>query len=356
VNPSDLNPRTPTRRPGGARWHERVADSLRLRFAASRSGSTGGRSSGSVITSIDQITPPPLAHDSRPASQSLPKLDESARLSLGGLALLTLGVLIMGFLLQIVLISGVYFIKQQQVMHDDFRYQLANASAPVGQVTQGDKLLAQGTPVAMLSIPKINLDVIVVEGTTSNALTSGPGHRRDTPLPGQEGTSVIYGRQTTYGGPFQQISALKKGDKITTITGQGTSAYVVTDVRYTGDPLPPELTTGGRLTLVSASGFPLIPQSVVRVDATLSGETKDTPVQMFSYESLAEAELPLMGDPAAWAVLALEFVCLGFIVVVLWFSYRFWGPMQTWVVGVPVVLALGIATGFQLTYLLPNLI
>lgn len=356
MNPSDQDPRTPTRRRGGARWHERVADSLRLRFAASRSGSTGGRLSGSVITSIDQITPPPLAHDSRPASQSLPKLDESARLSLGGLALLTLGVLIIGFLLQIVLISGVYFIKQQQVMHDDFRYQLANASAPVGQVTQGDKLLVQGTPVAMLSIPKINLDVIVVEGTTSNALTSGPGHRRDTPLPGQEGSSVIYGRQTTYGGPFQQISELKKGDKITTITGQGTSAYVVTDVRYTGDPLPPELTTGGRLTLVSASGFPLIPQSVVRVDATLSGETKDTPVQMFSYESLAEAELPLMGDPAAWAVLALEFVCLGFIVVVLWFSYRFWGPMQTWVVGVPVVLALGIATGFQLTYLLPNLI
>ena len=254
------------------------------------------------------------------------------------------------------MVSSIYFVRQQQVTHDDFRYDLANASAPVGQVTQDDKLLAEGTPVALISIPKIGLDAVVVEGTTSSALTSGPGHRRDTPLPGQEGTSVIYGRQVTYGGPFQQLGALKKGDKIETTTGQGKNTYTVTGVRYTGDPRPAESATGGRLTLVSAAGFPLLPSAVVRVDATLSGATTETPVQMFSVESLHESEMPLMGDPAAWPVLVIELFCLGFLIILLWLSLRFWGVLQTWTVGIPVILALGIATGFQITYLLPNLI
>jgi LPXTG-site transpeptidase (sortase) family protein len=297
-----------------------------------------------------------LAHDERPTSQSLPKIEESARFGLGGIALLTLGIFAISFLFQLLLVSGVYFVKEQQVMHDDFRYDLANASAPVGQVTQDDKLLDEGTPVALIEISKIGLEAVVVEGTSSSALTSGPGHRRDTPLPGQEGTSVIYGRQLTYGGPFQQLSALTKGDKIVTTTGQGQATYTVTGVRYTGDPLPAEFETGGRLTLVSASGFPLVPDSVIRVDATLSGSTKDTPVQMFSVESLSESELPLMGDPGAWPILVIELFCLGLLIVVLWLSLRFWGFLQTWVVGIPVILALGIATGFQVTYLLPNLI
>ena len=33
-----------------------------------------------------------------------------------------------------------------------------------------------------------------MEGTSSGTLMSGPGHRRDTPFPGQAGVSVIVGR------------------------------------------------------------------------------------------------------------------------------------------------------------------
>lgn len=324
--------------------------------ARTQSRNRSARSPGSVITRLDQLAPPALAHDERPTSQSLPKFEESARLGLGGLALFTLGIFIVAFFFQLLLVSGIYFVREQQVKYDDFRYELANATAPVGQVTQDDKLLAEGTPVALLSIPTIGLEAVVVEGTTSSVLTSGPGHRRDTPLPGQEGTSVIYGRQVTYGAPFQQLDALKKGDKIVTTTGQGKSTYTVTGVRYTGDPLPAELGSGGRLTLVSAAGFPLVPNAVIRVDATLSGTPKETPVQMFSVESLNESEMPLTGDPTAWPILVIELFCLGFLIILLWLSLRFWGVLQTWTVGIPVILALGIATGFQITYLLPNLI
>src|SRR5690348_8826911 len=42
-----------------------------------------------------------------------------------------------------------------------------------------------------LSIPKINLDAVVVEGTAYKQLAIAPGHLKDTPAPGDDGNSVI---------------------------------------------------------------------------------------------------------------------------------------------------------------------
>ena len=42
-------------------------------------------------------------------------------------------------------------------------------------------------------------------------LTDGPGHLSDTPLPGQMGTSVIFGRSVTYGAPFDAITGMQEG-------------------------------------------------------------------------------------------------------------------------------------------------
>jgi len=52
--------------------------------------------------------------------------------------------------------------------------------------------------VALLSIPAIGISaMVVVEGTTPENLTLGPGHLRDTPLPGQAGISVIFGSSSS---------------------------------------------------------------------------------------------------------------------------------------------------------------
>ena len=85
--------------------------------------------------------------------------------------------------------------------------------------------MSPGTPVAALSIPRLGLDqAVVVEGTSAQDLTLGPGHRRDTVLPGQTGVSVIYGRRVSFGGPFEHLMQLQVGDVITTTTGQGRGA------------------------------------------------------------------------------------------------------------------------------------
>ena len=122
------------------------------------------------------------------------------------------------------------------------------------------------------TIPSIGLEQVVVEGTASGDLLVGPGHRRDTALPGQVGTSVVYGRAATYGGPFADLTELQAGDKIEVDVGQGRKVFRVSGVRRAGDPLPqPPADGAARLTLVTAEGSgrlgALAPESVVYVDA-----------------------------------------------------------------------------------------
>jgi sortase A len=62
-----------------------------------------------------------------------------------------------------------------------------------------------------ISIPKINLDAIVVDGTSYKKLKLGPGRILNTALPGTVGNSVITAHRDTF---FRHIYELKKGDEI----------------------------------------------------------------------------------------------------------------------------------------------
>src|SRR5262249_13850807 len=135
---------------------------------------------------------------------------------------------------------------------------------------------------AYLTAPQIGLAQVVVEGTASPVTTTGPGHQRDTPLPGQPGVSVLIGRSVTFGAPFAHIADLQKGQTITLVTGQGTFHYDVLDVRGPGDPLPrPPAQGASRVVLVTTEGSGWrtgwAPQNAVFVDAQLQGEPQPAP-------------------------------------------------------------------------------
>lgn len=303
------------------------------------------------------ITTPPASATLPALNAALPRLQPAERSRLLGMALQIVGVLVLGLILQALVISPLHYARDQHIAYGDLRYQLANGTAPVGQVTGADRLVTPGTAMAIIKIPRLGLNDVVFEGTTSRVLLSGPGHRRDTVLPGQSGASVIMGRQSAYGGPLGQLDQLKVGDSITTITGQGEATYRVSSIRRAGDPLPPVLTGGsGRLTLVSATGMSFLPEGVLRVDANLTSPAFDTPQQVVSGAELSDAESAFVGDPSAWpwlvvwlAVLTLAIV--GFILLRLW-----WGRAQSWIVGLPVLLLVTALVGEQVFILLPNLI
>ncbi len=294
--------------------------------------------------------------DDRPAAGALPKLGEPDRLRFTGITMMLVGFVLVGFAVQFIGFSHITAVRDQQLALSSFRYDLANGTAPVGQTGGDGKLLAPGTPVAILDIPQIGIhDLVVGEGTTSMTTMAGPGHRVDTPLPGQVGSSVVFGRQAAYGASFANISKLQIGGQLTATTGQGVSTYRVTAIRYSGDPVAPVVSGGGRLTLVTAAGTAYLPSGVVRVDADLVSSPFQTPIPVIGAAALPDNEQALAGDSGVWPVLVLAILLLAAAAVVLTISRRLWGRWQTWIVAVPVLLALGIFTATRIGALLPNL-
>lgn len=76
-----------------------------------------------------------------------------------------------------------------------------------------------------LSIPSIDFNAVVVEGSNDRALLLGPGHLEDTPAPGDPGNSVISGHRDTF---FRHIYQLEKGDEILVQRNGRTFHYEVT--------------------------------------------------------------------------------------------------------------------------------
>ncbi len=88
-----------------------------------------------------------------------------------------------------------------------------------------------GGGVALIKIPKIGVDRVVVEGVEVEHLKKGPGHYPETALPGQLGNMVISGHRTTYGAPFYRLDEIRVGDEIAIVDAVGSYQYKVTETK-----------------------------------------------------------------------------------------------------------------------------
>jgi len=77
---------------------------------------------------------------------------------------------------------------------------------------------------------------------------------------------------------------------------------------------------------------------------------------VLSYQALDESELTMAGNPTAWPLLVLGLIILLVFLALVSISRRYWGKWQTWIVAVPVLLALGSFAAQQAAILLPNLL
>jgi sortase A len=71
-----------------------------------------------------------------------------------------------------------------------------------------------GSPVGRIVIPRIGASFVVVNGTNTEDLKSGPGIYPETSFPGAGRTTAIAGHRTTYLAPFRNIDALSHGSVI----------------------------------------------------------------------------------------------------------------------------------------------
>ncbi|HEX9712014.1 MAG TPA: class E sortase [Actinomycetota bacterium] len=87
---------------------------------------------------------------------------------------------------------------------------------------------AVGQPLTRIRIPKLGVNVIVVEGISGNALRAGAGHYPTSPLPCEPGNVAIAGHRTGFGEPFRHLERLSEGDLIVLETPFESCRYRVT--------------------------------------------------------------------------------------------------------------------------------
>jgi len=83
-----------------------------------------------------------------------------------------------------------------------------------------------GVPLALLRIPKLDLEVAVLEGTSELALNRGVGHIDGTPRPGEDGNVGIAGHRDGF---FRGLKDIAIGDTLELETLSGVERYSVSE-------------------------------------------------------------------------------------------------------------------------------
>ena len=88
-----------------------------------------------------------------------------------------------------------------------------------------------GQAIGRIVVPRLGLNMVLVNGTDHDSLTKGPGRDLRTFMPGQGQLVYIAGHRTTYLAPFSHIENLRRGDRITLAMPYATFVYRVTSHR-----------------------------------------------------------------------------------------------------------------------------
>jgi sortase A len=85
-----------------------------------------------------------------------------------------------------------------------------------------------GEAIARIQVPRLGLNMIVVNGTDADSLSSGPGRDLRSFMPGEGKLVYIAGHRTTYLAPFANIDVLREGDPVTLSLPYGVFHYRIT--------------------------------------------------------------------------------------------------------------------------------
>lgn len=89
----------------------------------------------------------------------------------------------------------------------------------------------EGMAIGRIRIPRMGLDMVVVDGTDEASLQKGPGRYLSSAMPGEKRLVYIAGHRTTFLAPFSHIDRMRTGDRITLELPYATFVYRVTGHR-----------------------------------------------------------------------------------------------------------------------------
>jgi len=177
------------------------------------------------VTRMDVVTP-----TDAPPRAPTPHRTEGWRRALRwfGLACLMTSAFLGGYVAWLTWGTGVETARAQEDLRTGIERTWDPAARPPGP---GDEPapVVPGDAYAILQIPSVGIDFVVVQGTSVEDLKLGPGHYAETADP-WDGTGRVglAGHRTTYQAPFNDLGEVRVGDTITLITEFGRYDYEVT--------------------------------------------------------------------------------------------------------------------------------
>jgi sortase A len=142
-------------------------------------------------------------------------------------------------------------LESQQLLAD-MRYTTKSFSTPSASVRP-----ALWPYIGRVEIPRLDMSIMLLDGTDNRTLRRGIGHIPGTALPGESGNAGIAGHRDTF---FRGLGDIRKDDQITVRTFDGEYHYVVDSVRIVGPDAVEVLNDVGHpvLTLITCYPFHLI--------------------------------------------------------------------------------------------------
>jgi sortase A len=203
---------------------------------------------------------------------------------------------------------------------------------------------AEGQPEGIITIPKIGVQKVFVEGVQLDDLAKGPGHYPGTPLPGQIGNAAIAGHRTTHGAPFYNVNELAPGDQIIVQTLAGRYTYVVYRPPFAVKPTAYYVvanTPDAQLTLTSCNPRYSAAERIVikaRLVRKLSSKPHKPPTSIngkpIPPPKPSQLSTALQGEANS----VTPSVLMGFVVAMVgllwWWAFRRWRHPFTWLIGV----------------------
>ena len=136
--------------------------------------------------------------------------------------------------------TWLYTQREQSRLAERYERSVEAFGGPTVLVAEGDaadaarryrRQLDAGDPVGRLRVPRLDLDLVIVEGTDAGSLKKGPGRYEGSFLPGEGQLVYVAGHRMTYGAPFARIDRLDRGDVLAFELPYGTFRYRVTGHR-----------------------------------------------------------------------------------------------------------------------------
>jgi sortase A len=298
---------------------------------------------------------------------------DRVRRTLGGAGrtLITVGLLILGFVAYQLWGTGLITARAQHRLKKEFAAELARVHAATSTTTTPTPTTS-GAPTITTTAPSSPIvsdtripplhdgDVVgiihlpwssyaIVEGTSRNDLEKGPGHYPATVFPGQLGNAAIAGHRTTYLHPFYDADTLHVGSEIRIDMLWGRYTYRVTKTPFAVSPNDVDVVathdpSRATLTLTTCNPKYSARQRLV-VQATLVvakspkpkpfvAQTPPGPRQLASDgpNSALAASLRdgLSGDTASRAPTLVWGILLLLVGALWWWVYRHWRHPFSW--------------------------